>query len=287
MVCVHPDPRRGGPPFSSKIVHSVLKKGQKLSLGGNYMLPCEQKSDSQDVAAIITAMTDGEQFFLYDSVEAVLSDPGISQVVLCIEEKNTWVDTVLDSLTADARLEIVRMPIAPPGAVRNQALGHVKTPWVAYCDGDDVWCKGKTLIQRAFANTAECDFVGCDHYLTDEHGRIRAIAFAKYIPMLSSWMVRTQIMRQHPFNESVLRAGVEDAEWWYRTKDTICKVRCPRLFLRYRVRSGSLSSNAPSKRRKEKIVAFASIPILGRIILFLTWCMWSFARRKRYIRPKG
>jgi glycosyltransferase involved in cell wall biosynthesis len=250
------------------------------------MLPCGQKSDSQDVTAIVTAMTDGEQFFLYDSMEAVLSDPGISQAVLCIEENNTWVDRVLGSLTVDSRLEIVRMPLEPLGAVRNRALDHVQTPWIAYCDGDDVWCKGKTLIQRTFANTTKCDFVGCDHYLTDEHGRIKAIAFAKYIPMPSSWMVRTQIMRLYPFNESMSTAVDSDGEWWRRTEDTICKVRCPRLFVRYRVRHDSLSSNTPSKRRKAIAVAFASIPVLGKSILFLTWCIWLFGRRKRYIRLK-
>jgi hypothetical protein len=248
------------------------------------MLLCGPKSARADVAAIVTAMTDGEQFFLYDSLQAVLSDPGIGQVVLCIEENNTWVNTVLGSLTADSRLEIVRIPLAPPGAVRNRALCHVQMPWIAYCDGDDVWCKGKTLIQRAFANTTKCDFVGCDHYLTDEHGRIKAVAFAKYLPMLSSWMIRTQIMRQYPFDES--RPIGSDVEWWSRTEDTIFKVRCPRLFLRYRVRPGSVSSNTSSKRRKAKAVAFAGIPILGRSILFLTWCIWLCSRRKRYIRPK-
>jgi len=249
------------------------------------MLSRGRKSDSQDVAAIITAMTDGEQFFLYDSVEAVLSDPGIIQVVLCIEENNTWVDTVLDSLAEDSRLQIVRMPMAPLGEVRNRGLEYVKTPWVAYCDGDDVWCKGKTLIQRAYANAIECDFIGCDHYLTDEHGKIQAVALAKYIPMASSWMVRTKIMRQYPFDGSLLVA--EDGEWWRRTEGTICKVRCPRLFLRYRVRSGSLSSNTPSKRRKARVVAVAKIPILGKSVLFLTWFIWLSFRRKRYIRLKG
>jgi glycosyltransferase involved in cell wall biosynthesis len=248
------------------------------------MLPCGQKSDSNDVTAIVTAMTDGEQFFLYDSVEAVLSDAGISQAVLCIEENNAWVDRVLGSLTADSRLEIVRMPLAPLGAVRNRALDHVQTPWVAYCDGDDVWCKGKTFIQRTFANTTKCDFVGCDHYLTDEHGRIKAIAFAKYIPMPSSWMVRTQIMKLYPFSELMSMSVNSDGEWWRRTEGTICKVRCPRLLIRYRVRQDSLSSSEPSKRRKAKAVAVASIPVLGKSILFLTWCIWLLGRRKRYIR---
>jgi hypothetical protein len=36
------------------------------------------KNNYQDVAAVITAMTDGKQPFLFETVKAVLSDPCIS-----------------------------------------------------------------------------------------------------------------------------------------------------------------------------------------------------------------
>ncbi|MEA5529999.1 hypothetical protein VB638_10435 [Dolichospermum sp. UHCC 0684] len=246
---------------------------------------CKQKCDSQDVSAIITAMTDREKPFLRDTVQAVISDPAIGQVILCIEEKNTWVETTLGSLIADPRLEIARMPLAPPGAVRNQALKYVKMTWVAYCDGDDVWCQEKTLIQRTYANNLGCDFVGADHYLTNEKGSIRAFAMARYLPLPSSWMVRTETMRQHPFNESLYEA--ECGEWWVRTSGIVRKARCPEMLLRYRIRSSSLSANTPSMRRKAKIVTLANIPGLGAIILFVTWFIWLFSRKKTYIWHRG
>jgi hypothetical protein len=46
-----------------------------------------QKDNHQDVAAIVTATTDSEQPFLFETVRAILSDPGIGQVVLCVERK--------------------------------------------------------------------------------------------------------------------------------------------------------------------------------------------------------
>lgn len=64
-----------------------------------------------EVAAIRTVMTDAEQPFVRDTIEAVLSDPGIGQVVLCIEEKNTWFNSVLGSLLADPRLELLQIPL--------------------------------------------------------------------------------------------------------------------------------------------------------------------------------
>lgn len=236
---------------------------------------------AQDVAAIITAMTDKEQPFLHRTLEAVLAEPEIGQVVLCIEEKNTWVDATLGTLKDDPRLEIVRIPMSFSGEARNKGLEPVRLPWVAYCDGDDVWCKGKTFEQRAWANKTNSDFVGADHYLMSEEDKICAFAFARNIPMTSSWMVRTEVMRQHPFDGSL--PILEDGEWWTRTTPVVRKARCPKMLLKYRVRSGSLSSGTPSKRRKAKVMVFASLPILRQVILLLTWCIWQFTRRRDYI----
>jgi hypothetical protein len=239
-----------------------------------------QQDHYQDVAAIITAMTDGEQPFLFETVKAIVSDPCISQVVLCVEEKNDWVDTAIGSFMTDPRLHIVRLSMMPPGAARNKALNHVQKSWVAYCDGDDVWCERKTLVQSTFAGETECDFVGSDHYLTDEEGKVRAFALARHLPMTSSWMVRTEIMRRYPFDEALYQG--QDGEWWIRTDNLIKKARCPQMLLRYRVRSGSVSSSTPSKQRKVKIVTFARMPVLGLSILFFTYCAWLLTRRKQY-----
>lgn len=241
----------------------------------------EQQYDSQDVTAIVTAMTDAEKPFVYDTLKAVLADPGIGQVVLCVEEQNTWIDTVMSSFTSDPRLEVIRLPLAPPGAIRNQALRYARLPWVAYCDGDDVWCKGKTLIQRTYANTAQCDFVGVDHYLTNASGKVRAFSLTRYLPLPSAWMVRTEVMKQYPFSESLYQG--ECAEWWIRTSGIVSKARCPQMLLRYRLRASSLSTTTPSKRRKVKIVALGDIPVFGAVIFFLTWCVWLFSRQKEYI----
>ena len=242
----------------------------------------EQKYEIQDVTAIITAMTDREEPFLRDTVAAVLSDSGIGQAILCIEEKNTWVEKTLGALITNSKLEIIRLPLIPVGKVRNRALENVQLAWVAYCDGDDVWCKGKTLAQRNYANVTGCDFVGADHFLIDESGAVKAVAMARYSPMPSSWMVRTEVMRQHPFDESPFAVRDETGDWWLRTEGIIHKVRCPKLLLRYRIRYGSLSAPTASMKRKKQIVSLASIPGLGVMIFLLTWCLWWFRRQETY-----
>jgi hypothetical protein len=246
-------------------------------------------SDIQsEVAAIVTAMTDAEQQFVHATIESVLSDPGIGQVVLCVEEKNTWINAVLGSFMTNPRLEVIRIPLVPLGAVRNQALKYVQMPWVAYCDGDDVWCQGKTLTQLNYVKAVGCDFVGADHYLTNEKGDIRALSPARYIPMPSSWMVKTEVMRQHPFTEAPFSLSQEESgEWWSRTSGIVSKARCPKMLLRYRIRSNSLSDKTPSMQRKAKVVNLANIPGLGAIILLVTWCIWLFTRQKTYIWYEG
>jgi glycosyltransferase involved in cell wall biosynthesis len=241
----------------------------------------EQQTDYKDVAGVITAMTDSEKPFLFETTAAVLADPNISQVVLCIEQDNTWADTVLDNLIDDPRLEIVRMPMAFLGEVRNRALEHVGMPWVAYCDGDDVWCPGKIFSQRSWADTTKSDFVGTDHCLINEDSKVCAFALARNIPMPSSWLVRTEIMKKYPFDGSL--PSVEDGNWWIRTSNAFVKARCPKILLKYRVRHGSLSSGTPPKRRKAKIVNLTRSPILKEIVLFFTWCIWMITRQEKYI----
>jgi glycosyltransferase involved in cell wall biosynthesis len=239
---------------------------------------------TSDVTAIITAMTDSERPFLAECVASVLSDTGIARAIVCVQDSNTWIEEVRDSVQAGDRLLILRMSLSAVGCVRNEAVKHVDTEWIAFCDGDDVWCKGKTAIQRTHALEHNADFVASDHYLTNEAGRVCAVALAKYLPMTSAWMVRTSVMQQYRFKEEDKFNGLEDHEWWFATKKTVKKERCPNLLLRYRVRGVSLSNGEPSKARKVRVVALASKPLIGWGVLVLTACMWLFNRSRSY-RP--
>lgn len=241
-----------------------------------------ETTPAPDVAAVLTAMTDHEKSYVGEAVRSVLGDPAIGQVILCVEEQNSWIEAVLGESSGDPRLQVLRLPRAPVGTTRNRGVEQVTLPWIAFCDGDDVWCSGKTKAQRATADETGSDFVGADHVLIDEQGRICAFALARYLPMPSSWLVRTDVMRRFPFAD---RAGpqYEDSQWWHTTTGRIRRTRLPKILLRYRVRSGSESDASVSKRRKTRIVALAQVPGLRPLLLFFTWVLWLAARRKRYI----
>ncbi|MBE9031299.1 glycosyltransferase family 2 protein [filamentous cyanobacterium LEGE 11480] len=226
-------------------------------------------------------MTDGERPFLSQSLMSVLGDPKVGQVILCIEQDNQWLQHLLGPILDNPRLEVVRLPLAYPGKIRNQALAYVKQPWVAYCDGDDVWCEDKTTQQLTDIDCSQWDLIGSDHYLTNEIGEICAFALACYIPMPSSWIVRTSVMQEYPFDEH-LQTG-SDGEWWQRTAKFVRKTRCPKMLLKYRVRNDSVSTPTPSKQRKTKLVTCAQNVVLGPMIMAITWGLWHANRRDRYL----
>ena len=240
----------------------------------------KHKEYNQDVAAIVTAMTNDEQPFLTETITAVFSDKEIGQVILCVEENNNWLEKEIGTFMEDPRLTVVRMPFTYIGEVRNKALAYVQKPWVSYCDGDDVWCAGKTFIQRSYAEQTGADFIGAGHYLMTESGKIRAYGLSLFIPMPSSWLVRTEMMRRYPFNENSLKGS--DGYWWVSTSKIIKKVKCPEMLVRYRVRSFSVSSMAYSKKRKLLFVNLACTPVLGVTILFLTYCLWIVTKHQSY-----
>lgn len=241
---------------------------------------CAGAGSTAEVAAVVTAMTDGEAPFLAETLQAILQERHVGQVVVCVAVGNTWINDVVQQGGADPRIEVIAMPLMPPGAVRNEGVRHVRLPWVAFCDGDDVWCPGKVGRQLAVARRVGADIVGADHCLTDEQGRVRAVALARHLPMTSSWLVRTELMRAHPFDVTLHTA--EDGEWWIRTAPFAPRARCAQVLLRYRVRAGSLSSSTPSKQRKGRIVALAGWPLVGPAVLGATWLLWWATRRERY-----
>jgi glycosyltransferase involved in cell wall biosynthesis len=240
----------------------------------------ERGGEWQNVTAIVTAMKEDEKPFLFEAVAAIISDLFIGQIILCIEEKNDWLNAEIGTLLKDPRLQVIQMPMMPIGAVRNRALNYVQKPWVAYCDGDDVWCKEKTLIQQKYAYKTGADLIGAGHYLTDNLGRIYACGLSLFIPMPSSWMVRTKIMQHYPFNEEMQHGS--DGDWWFRTSGLVRKEKCPRLLIRYRVRLHSVSSKTLSKKRKLRFMTISKIPILGSILYFLTYCFWLITRNQPY-----
>ncbi|MGN6646454.1 MAG: glycosyltransferase [Cytophaga sp.] len=236
---------------------------------------------NNSVTAIVTAMTDNEKHFLPQALYAVLSDEHIDQVIVCFDEKNKSLQSSIRSNFKDARIELLPLPFMNIGAVRNRAIQSVKHSWLAFCDGDDVWMQNKTSQQLQYANKSNLDFVGTGHYLTNEAGQIQTHGLSIFIPMPSSWLVKTEVMKLFPFNESLNRRS--DGDWWIRTHEKINKGKYPKILLKYRVRFQSVSMLSRSKKRKVLITQLAQLPLIGQLVKFSTFIIWQSTKRLNYL----
>jgi glycosyltransferase involved in cell wall biosynthesis len=235
---------------------------------------------TESVAAIVTAMTDEEQFYLSETLYAIIRDAAISKILVCVSENNLWINHISQSLISDPRIEILRLPVLPIGAVRNKAIERISEEWVAFCDGDDVWYPNKTIAQLEFALLTKADLVGSGHLLINEKGSAFAYGLARYIPMPSSWLVRTESVRQNPFLNNTYSGS--DGKWWIATHEKIRKVKYPEVLLKYRVRSNSVSSLSPSKKRKELLENLSRIPGIGILLYYSSYLAWLCTRNKPF-----
>lgn len=197
------------------------------------------------ITAVITCMTDAERPFLAEAIRSVQNQTVASGIALCVEEANEWVDEVLAVVAPG--VEVLRLPLAPLGHVRNTAVATLDCEFVAFLDGDDAWMPTKLERQAAVMSARGLDAVGTKHTLVRDDGKAFFYAFALDYPMPSSWLARVGCLRDRPFPE--IRVG-EDIVVWDQLRTEARVGVLDESLLRYRVRAGSLSQGTPSMQRK-------------------------------------
>ena len=234
------------------------------------------------VTAIITCMTDGERAFLPEAIDSVLAQTTGNRVIVCVAESNHWVDDVLHRSTGS--IELLRMPLAPIGTVRNAAVARVRTDLVAFLDGDDAWVPQKTDRQVRVLQREGLDVIGSKHVLVRDDGKPYFFAFAKDLPMPSSWLGRTSTFIEHPFTS--IPVG-EDVQLWDELVRNVTSGIVEAYLLRYRVRRGSLSQGTPSMRRKLKFERRSRYPGMRPALLGGSYAANLGLGLARRARPSG
>jgi glycosyltransferase involved in cell wall biosynthesis len=196
-------------------------------------------------------MTEAERPFVADAIRSAQRQTVPTRIIVCVAEDNEWIDDILASVEPCA--ELLRLKRAWAGAVRNRAIEQARTEFVAFLDGDDLWKPAKIAKQLDFmARHPELDVIGTKHVLIRAEGTPYFFAFAKELPMTSTWLGRTDFFLKYPFDESVPIG--EDAIFWEVLQEKGHRAIMDDFLISYRVREVSLSSPSPSKRRK---VAYA------------------------------
>ena len=222
--------------------------------------------------AVITCMTEGEFPFVGDAVQSVVQQTCPCEILLMVDERNTTIEGILGELAA--QVKIIRVPLQPPGLVRNIGVKLATTEWIAFLDGDDVWMPDKIERQMAFAEKTQSTAIGARHVLMREDRAAYFYAATRFQPFPSSFFVTRELLLREPFSDLMVW---EDAELWKRLKP-VARVAIMRDFLiHYRVRKNSLSSNvSPAKRRKYFFAQLAGVPGVRFGLLFASWLMAAF-----------
>jgi glycosyltransferase involved in cell wall biosynthesis len=99
-----------------------------------------------DVTVVVPTRNRAE--VLRVTLGSILRQRDVELRVVVVDEASTDETPEMLERLSDPRLEVVRHR-RPHGvaAARNTGLGRVRTPWVAFCDDDDLWAPGKLTAQ--------------------------------------------------------------------------------------------------------------------------------------------
>jgi teichuronic acid biosynthesis glycosyltransferase TuaG len=167
----------------------------------------------------------------------------------------------------DARIRLVQVKknFGGPAGPRNIGVENARGEYVAFLDADDIWHPQKLAIQIEVLDGGCCDFV-CSQmsdFSSEESIRfpdfesyeLETVSFAQQsirarIPT-SSVVVRQDLMKRYPFEESISYKAVEDYHCWLRMLESsprCLKVRLPLLY--YRKIEGQISGSKWYMMRK-------------------------------------
>jgi glycosyltransferase involved in cell wall biosynthesis len=234
----------------------------------------------ESVTTIVTCMTDAERPFLSESLRSVQAQTVPTKIILCVADDNNWVDTVLS--TVQPGIETIRLARqSGPSPIRNHAVSTVQTDLVAFLDSDDVWKPFKLQRQIDSVAARGLDVVGSKYILIREDGTPFFFAFAKDVPMTSSWLGRTEVFRERLFEP--IPVG-EDVLLWRRLEsDFRCEI-LDDFLIRYRVRELSQSTTAVTKQRKLAYAHRSQIPGVRPLMLGASYAinMGLRVQRRRF-----
>jgi glycosyltransferase involved in cell wall biosynthesis len=243
-----------------------------------------------NVTAIVTCMTEAELPFVREAIYSVQTQTCACELLVIVPEDNA---TILSYFRGfGSAFTLYPVPMYRAGIVRNLGVARATTEWVAFLDGDDVWTPTKTERQLVVARETGSPFIGTRHLLIREDGTPFFYAFAKRMPMPSSWLVKRDLLVEDPFFD---RSGWEDVELWNRIEGKGVRTYTLKDYcVHYRVRHVSNSTRyAPKhynpKHRKDRFAKMSTI-VGMRPALLISSRVWSLlnpplnTRRSRAIK---
>jgi len=224
---------------------------------------------NMNVTAVISCVVESDILYVHEALQSIRGQTHPCHVIILVTEATAKVQSKLRGLGLEAQFETV--PLSPCGVTRNLGVQRASTEWIAFLDADDIWLPRKIELQLAYAIKNERLAVGTRHILVRDDKTPYFYAFARTMPMPSSWLAKRDLLLREPFWD---RKEYEDADLWKRWNRDTRTGTLREYLIYYRVRGGSLSSSFstpnPAKRRKERFARAARNSVLRQMFLFLS-----------------
>jgi glycosyltransferase involved in cell wall biosynthesis len=222
-------------------------------------------------AITVVVPTRDRRAFLLAALRSILAQRDVDVRVVVVDEASS--DGTADAVEAlrDARIEVVRHD-EPKGVAdaRNAGLARVTTPWVAFCDDDDLWAPDKLTAQLAAIEgtpgarwactgsiSVDAELVILGHQRPPAPGDNGELLRAgNVIPAGSSSVLAETALVREVGGFDRWPTGVEDYDLWVRLGQWSPLATVDRPLVAYRVWPGSMSTDIDRMRTgRARVVA--------------------------------
>lgn len=200
--------------------------------------------------------------YIAATLESVLAQTYGSFEILVVDDRSKD-DTggVVEAIaTRDPRVRLIRLErnFGGPAGPRNVGVGQAVGEWVAFLDADDIWHPDKLRLQldvldrsgAAFCSSEMVNFSDERELKFDPVSNVKTskVSFLSQLikprTPTSSVLVRTELVRRHPFNESPLYKAREDMDCWLHCHEEIGhSVKIMHALIGYRISANQISGN--------------------------------------------
>lgn len=221
------------------------------------------------ISVVVTCFN--EENFIEQALLSILNQTRldlIDKIFVVDDESSDRSPIIIDEIAMiDERIEVILQKNSGLATARNNALKRVKSEWVCFLDGDDIWPADKIEKQMYHADLdPNVSLVYTDSYrfgIEERYIRARTLpqsgpeALIDYFiydaPILSSLMIRMDVFHKTGFFDPELRVA-QDTEMWTRAVARFKTKHVKESLLFRRIHPLSLGSNHTNKFKYMNVV---------------------------------
>jgi len=225
-----------------------------------------RREDVPDPAPVsVVIPTRNRRELLLRTLHSVLRQREVALSVIVVDEAGTDGSADAVRALADPRVRVVRHPVRRGVAqARNTGLEHVRTPWVAFVDDDDLWAPDKLAAQlEALRSHPEAQWACTGAVNIDSSCRILSVALpppasdiadlmlrAQAIPGGGSGVLVTTALARRIGGFDTALSNIADWDFYLRLSLRSPLAVAPSLLVAYRIDASGMAHDIAQSRRE-------------------------------------